>query len=198
MRTPFIAISLCWLVQSSVAESGTAGTCGRVFHADFESGGEIRMEVRSGDVDIVGAASSAIKVSCELKRSDRAKDVKISFKAAGKSGDLRISGGPNNDVKIRIEVPKNSNLYVRVPAGDLDVSGVSGDKDVELHAGDLTISVGDANDYKHADAAVKAGDLNAAAFGVTKGGLFRSFQKDNPAGKYRLHANLGAGDLTLK
>jgi hypothetical protein len=156
------------------------------------------MEVRSGDVDIVGTASSVIKVSCELKRHERAKDVKISLKAAEKSADLRISGGPNNDVKFRIEVPKNSNLYVRVPAGDLDVSGVSGDKDVELHAGDLTISVGDANEYKHADAAVKAGDLNASPFGVNKGGLFRSFQKDNPAGKYRLHANLGAGDLTLK
>jgi hypothetical protein len=198
MRTTFIAIGLCWLVQSSVAQSGTAGTCGRDFQADFKPGGEIRMEVRSGDVDIVGTASSVIKVSCELKRHERAKDVKISLKAAEKSADLRISGGPNNDVKFRIEVPKNSNLYVRVPAGDLDVSGVSGDKDVELHAGDLTISVGDANEYKHADAAVKAGDLNASPFGVNKGGLFRSFQKDNPAGKYRLHANLGAGDLTLK
>jgi hypothetical protein len=195
---PFIAIGLCWLVQSSVAQSQTAGTCGRDFQADFESGGEIRMEVRSGDVDIVGSASPVIKVSCKLKRPDRAKDVKISFKAAGKSGDLRISGGPNSDVKFRIEVPKNSNLYVRVPAGDLDVSGVSGDKDIELHAGDLTISVGNANDYRHADASVKAGDLNAGAFGVNNGGLFRSFQKDNPAGKYRLHANLGAGDLTSK
>jgi hypothetical protein len=197
MRIPLIAISLCWLIGSSAAQPPTTGACGRDFQADFQSGGEIRMEVRSGDVDIVGTASPVIKVSCELKRPERAKDVKISLKAAGKSGDLRISGGPNNDVKVRIEVPKNSNLYVRVPAGDLDVSGVEGDKDIELHAGDLTISVGDPNDYRHADAAVKAGDLHATAFGVSKGGLFRSFEKDNPAGKYRLHASVGAGDLTL-
>jgi hypothetical protein len=45
---------------------------------------------------------------------------------------------------------------------------------------------------------VLAGDLTASAFGVSKDGLFRSFEKDNPSGKYRLHAHVGAGDLTLK
>ena len=43
-----------------------------------------------------------------------------------------------------------------------------------------------------------AGDLTASAFGVSKDGLFRSFEKDNLSGKYRLHAYVGAGDLTLK
>jgi hypothetical protein len=86
----------------------------------------------------------------------------------------------------------------RSPAGDLSVSGVVGDKDIEIHAGDLTISVGAAADYKHADASVWAGDLAAAAFGVTKDGLFRSFDQDNPGGKSRLHAHVGAGDLVLK
>jgi hypothetical protein len=45
---------------------------------------------------------------------------------------------------------------------------------------------------------VLAGDLTASAFGVSKDGLFRSFEKDNLSGKYRLHAYVGAGDLTLK
>jgi hypothetical protein len=43
-----------------------------------------------------------------------------------------------------------------------------------------------------------AGDLTASAFGVNKDGLFRSFEQNNPSGKYRLHAHVGAGDLTLK
>jgi hypothetical protein len=28
--------------------------------------------------------------------------------------------------------------------------------------------------------------------------LFRSFEKNNPAGKYRLHAHVGTGELMLR
>jgi hypothetical protein len=133
-----------------------------------------------------------------MQHPERAKEVAIEFEPAGKSGTLRIRGGPNNDIRFRIEVPKNTNLYVRSPAGDLSLSGVVRDKDVEIHAGDLTISIGNAADYKHADASVYAGDLSASAFGVSKDGLFRSFDKDNPSGKYWLHAHVGAGDLVLR
>jgi hypothetical protein len=45
---------------------------------------------------------------------------------------------------------------------------------------------------------VTAGDVKAPAFGVNKGGLFRSFRKEYPGGKYRLHAHVGAGDLVLR
>jgi hypothetical protein len=84
-----------------------------------------------------------------------------------------------------------------MPFGDLTVEGVSGDKDVELHAGDLNIEVGDANDYRRVDASVNAGDISAGPFGEARDGLFRSFQKTGD-GRYKLHAHLGAGDLTLR
>ena len=174
------------------------GTCERAFEAKFQSGGAIHMRIRSGDIEVTGIDSPVLRVTCELKRDEDAGRIAIKFKAAGSSGDLSILGGPNGDVRMRIEVPKNSNLFVRSPAGDVSVSGVTGDKDVEIHAGDLTIFVGNPADYKHADASVYAGDLVASAFGVTKDGLFRSFDKDNASGKYRLHAHVGAGDLVLK
>lgn len=139
-----------------------------------------------------------ISVSCELKYEDRARDVKIAFRNNGKLGDLRITGGPTNNFRVRIRIPRNSHLFVRSPAGDVTVEGVIGNKDVELHAGDLTIGVGRPGDYAHADASVLAGELTASAFGINKDGLFRSFEKDNPSGKYRLHAHVGAGDLVLR
>jgi hypothetical protein len=156
------------------------------------------MRLRSGDIEVRGSDSPVLRVSCHMQHPERAKEVAIEFEPAGKSGTLRIRGGPNNDIRFRIEVPKNTNLYVRSPAGDLSLSGVVRDKDVEIHAGDLTISIGNAADYKHADASVYAGDLSASAFGVSKDGLFRSFDKDNPSGKYWLHAHVGAGDLVLR
>lgn len=43
---------------------------------------------------------------------------------------------------------------------------------------------------------VNSGQVDAAAFDVSKGGLFRSFSKEGP-GRYRLHTHIGAGQLTL-
>ncbi|PYT25256.1 MAG: hypothetical protein DMG57_25850 [Acidobacteria bacterium] len=198
MRTLLTGASLYFLVPLLAFGGQVKGTCERPFEANFQSGGKLRLELRSGDIDVTGTDAQVVRVTCELKRPEREKDITIRFDSAAGFGDLRISGGPNSDVKFRIEVPKNSNLVVRSPAGDLSLSGVVGDKDVEIHAGDLTISVGDPASYKHADASVYAGDLNAGAFGIVKDGLFRSFNKDNSAGKYRLHAHVAAGDLILK
>lgn len=156
------------------------------------------MRLRSGDIEVKGVDAPVVRVSCELKHNEDARDVTITFKASGRTGDLDIHGGPHNDIRFRIEVPRHSHLFVRSPAGDLRVTGVTGDKDVEIHAGDLIIEVGNPADYRHADASIYAGDLTASAFGVTKDGLFRSFNKENSAGKYRLHAHVAAGDLILK
>ena len=122
---------------------------------------------------------------------------KVSLKTLGNTGELRVHGGPHYDFRIEIFVPKTSDLYLRMPAGDAEVKGVVGNKDVEIHAGDLTLAVGAPEEYAFADASVLAGDLDAGPFGVSKDGLFRSFHKQG-AGKYKLHAHVGAGDLTLK
>ena len=198
MRNLLAGFGLCIFFPPFAICGPAAGTCERTFEAAVQPGGDLRMRLRSGDIEIRGSDSPMLRVSCHMQHPERAKEVAIELEPSGKSGTLRIRGGPNNDIRFRIEVPKNTNLYIRSPAGDLSLSGVVGDKDVEIHAGDLTISVGDAADYKHADASVYAGDLSASAFGVSKDGLFRSFDKDNPGGKYRLHAHVGAGDLVLR
>jgi hypothetical protein len=68
---------------------------------------------------------------------------------------------------------------------------------VQLHAGELIVGVGNPGDYFHVEASVSTGGLEAEPFGESHGGLFRSFHKEGN-GKYKLHAHVGAGDLTLK
>jgi hypothetical protein len=123
--------------------------------------------------------------------------MKARFERSDNSCELRITGGPNNELTITVQVPKNSNLFVRIFAGDVEVNGITGNKDIELHAGDLTIGVGDAADYAHVKASVSTGEINAKPFGESHGGLFRSFEKSG-SGKYKLVAHVGAGELTLK
>jgi hypothetical protein len=166
------------------------------FSADFPAGSQLRVQLRSGDFRIVGSDANKITVQLSGKNARDARDLTVRFKPSSAGAELRISGGPRNDLQVTIRVPKNTGLFVRMPAGELVLEGISGDKDVELHAGDLTISGCNAADYSRVDASVMAGDLEAAPFGESHGGLFRSFHKDGP-GKYQLYAHVGAGELTL-
>jgi len=168
------------------------------FDVDFAAGQKIRLDFRSGDFRIVGHDTNKISVRASGHNAEKAREMTVTFKTFGNRADLRVTSGAIKDgPEITVEVPKISDLYVRMPFGDLTLEGVSGDKDVELHAGDLTISVGDAADYARVDASVGAGDLQASPFGESRDGLFRSFQKTG-TGRYKLHAHLGAGDLTLR
>ena len=152
------------------------------------------MDLRAGDIDIVGTKENALRVTCRVDRAEDGPAIQIRFNA----GTLRIYGGGTKGVHYRVEVPEKTGLIVKSPAGDLRVKGITGDKDVELKAGNLTIDVGAASQYKVADARVMVGDLKAKPFGVQKDGLNQSFRKENAGGQYRLHAEVAAGDLTLQ
>jgi hypothetical protein len=200
MRTPFL---LAAVLALSVA-SGTAQTKLDVkdienhpFTADFNSGGKLRMYLRSGDFRIVGGSDNKITVRITGRSAYRAGDMRVQLEGSTNSADLTVSGGPKNDLEVTIEVPRKTGLYVRMSAGNLELQHVTGDKDAELHAGELVIEVGDAGDYSRVDASVYSGGLEASPFGESHGGLFRSFHKEGN-GRYHLHAHVGAGDLTLR
>jgi len=166
------------------------------FEAPLPARVPLRLYVRSGDVDITGSDDNKISVDVSGKNLDNIKDLKHVLKLFDGSAEFRLSGGPRNDFHITIRLPKNCDLYLRVPAGDVTVKDISGNKDIELHAGDLSIHVGSPDEYSHVDVSVNAGDIEASPFGESHGGLFRSFKKSG-SGKYKLHAHVGAGDLTL-
>lgn len=167
------------------------------FQIDFPSGSQLTLHLRSGDVRLVGREENKISVRVTAKDPDKARGIKVRFERFDKSAELSVSGGPKNDVQITIEVPSSTGLFVRMPAGQLELSGITGDKDIQLHAGELIVGVGNPADYSHIDASVTTGGLEAAPFGESHGGLFRSFQKEGH-GKYKLHAHVGAGELTLR
>lgn len=155
------------------------------------------MYLRSGDFHIVGGSDNKITVRITGRNAYRAGDMRAQLDGSNKDASLTVSGGPKNDLEVTIEVPKKTGLYVQMSAGNLELQHVTGDKDAELHAGELVIEVGDASDYSSVDASVYSGGLEASPFGESHGGLFRSFHKEGN-GRYHLHAHVGAGDLTLQ
>ena len=166
------------------------------FDADFASGGQIDLHIRSAKIQIVGIDENRIGVRVGGEQGSNSTDMKARFGRSMNSCELQITGGPHNELTITVQVPKNSNLFVRIFAGDVQVKGITGNKDIALHAGDLTIGVGDAADYAHVQASVTTGEIDAKPFGESHGGLFRSFEKSGN-GKYKLVAHVDAGELTL-
>lgn len=200
MRTPFLLTTVLTLSVASVAAQTKLDVKdieNHPFTADFNSGGKLRMYLRSGDFRIVGGSDNKITVRITGGNAYRASDLRVQLEGSNNLANLTVSGGPKNDLEVTIEVPRKTGLFVRMPAGNLELRRVTGDKDAELHAGELIIEVGEASDYSRVDASVYSGGLEASPFGESHGGLFRSFHKEGN-GRYHLHAHVGAGDLTLK
>ena len=170
-----------------------AQSTGSPVEKDFVSGGKIEITLESGDYNI--RASSDNRVHVRWNEAS-AKGVRVKLTTNGKSADLRVENTPHNNFHATIEVPALTDVRIRLTAGNLEMAGIKGDKDIEANAGNLNISVGSANDWGDVDASVTAGDLHAPAFQAASGGLFRSFKWKGP-GKYKLHVHLTAGDINL-
>lgn len=168
-------------------------------HMEFECPANmpLRLHVRSGEILIVGTNDTKMTVDLAGKNVDKIQDVKGRFLVANNIAEFHLTGGPKNDLQIIIHVPKNSDLTARIFAGEVSVQDVEGNKDLELHAGQMTIGVNKAEDYGHVDMSVNAGEVDAEIFGDSKGGLFRSISRD-VGGKYRLHAHVGTGQLSVR
>jgi len=166
------------------------------FYVDFAPRGQLDLRIRPAEIHVIGSDERRIVVRVAGKQGLDSKDVQARFGKQGNSGVLEITGGPRNDVTITVQVPKESNLVVRVFAGDVEIRDVVGDKDVELNFGALRISVGDVTDYSSVKASVSSGEIDAKPFGESHGGLFRSLEKSGN-GKYKLKAYVGAGRLSL-
>src|SRR5713226_1623187 len=161
----------------------------------FATGGDVHMNLSAGDYRIAGAKENRIQVRWKVRSAKDLPRVRVQADVKGSEATL-TTDGVRNGFEVDIQVPTRSALRVRLTAGDLTVEGIEGNKDIESHAGDLTIDVGRAEDYSRVDASLWAGDLEAPPFNVSKGGLFRSFDCKGH-GVYTLHGHLKAGDLRL-
>lgn len=192
MRSPLIVLLIA--AVASLAQDPKIDEVGKTpVEAKFVSGGRVRMDLCSSGIQIIGTDNPALRISYFPERDH----VRIRLQISGDRADLRLTGCSHNNFQVRIEIPKSSGLYVRMMAGQLDVNNVTGDKDIELSFGQLNVDVGKTGEYARVDASVNSGEINASAFDVEKGGLFRSFNQSGP-GKYRLHAHVGAGQVDLR
>ena len=155
------------------------------------------MHLEAGGYTIRPGDSENVVVDCDGPSEEELKDVKVEIKRTGATADVYVSETPHNNFQATIEVPRRSDLWVRLSAGELVVEDVEGDKDVRVFAGRIQVDVPHPELYGHRDASVMTGSIEASAFDVSRDGLFRSFEQQGP-GKYRLHAHVFAGEIELR
>lgn len=189
-----IAAAMFLAVLSVTPITLGAQSAGSPAEKDFVSGGKVEMTLESGDYKIRASSDNRIHVSWN---EASAKGVRVKLTTNGKSADVRVENTPHDNFHAIIEVPALADVRIRLTAGNLEMAGIKGDKDIELNAGNLDVSVGSSSDWGDVDASVTAGDVNAPAFKEARGGLFRSFKWKGP-GKYRLHVHVMAGNVGLR
>ncbi|MFZ1015271.1 MAG: hypothetical protein WAN28_18145 [Terracidiphilus sp.] len=162
----------------------------------------LRIDSRPAGLQIVGSDQDAIHVSCTAGSDATMRNVVLHFSPTATGGKLSIEGErflrENNGLQVKIEVPRRTNLSVRMLAGQVTVEEVKGDKDIYLGAGQIVISSIHDGDYRSVNASVVVGQVQARAFGADTGGFFRSFSRKNASGDYRLEAHVTTGQIDLR
>jgi len=163
----------------------------------FASGGTIRMKLNKGDMEVVGVADDRIKVSWHSTSAADERRVKVRVQRSGDRDATVSVDGPGDEMRYRIEVPRQSDLVIHMRAGELDVRGIAGSMDIDLMAGQMDLRLSDPARYRSVNASVTVGELDAKPWRADTGGLWRSFRMTGE-GDYDLRARLIAGQLSIR
>jgi hypothetical protein len=186
-------LASCTIDSKSSGDTNAATTPVMAADKPFAMGGTIDMQLSGGQYEIRPASDDRVRVTL----TGNTGTAKVDVSTADQRGTINVSDTPTRNFSAVIEVPRTSDLTVRLAAGDLTIGSVTGSKDVESNAGNVRIAIADPAEYGRVDASLKAGDIDASAFGESKSGLMPSITWVGN-GKYTLRARLGAGNLELK
>jgi hypothetical protein len=191
-----VALFLCPFVALGQGAQETTSLQHRAFETNMASGATLRLRLHDGDFRVLGSDSEKISIHVTGKNAALADNIKVQLKRSDNTVELKLSHVPKNELQVIIEVPKSTSLYARMRGGDLSVLGITGDKDLGLTGGNVTVQVANPEDYSHVDLSVRYGDISGHQFGDPKGMVGNSLRKDGN-GKYKLRVHVTAGDLLL-
>jgi hypothetical protein len=199
MRTLSAVAGAALLVWNLAGLARAEVPCGQTLDAPLRPGAVLRVHSRPAGLEIVGTDQAAIHVSCTSGDEGGAQHIRIRFKGNQDDETLTIAGDlhKEDNVRVRIEVPRKTSLRVEMSAGEVKVEEIAGDKEINLYAGQITISSTRAWDYRKVDVSVTIGEVNAPVYGAQKGGFFRGITKENANGEFSLHAHVITGQIDL-
>ena len=174
--------------------------CGQTLDVPLRSRAVLAIDSRPAGLEVVGTDREMMHVTCTSDDGEAAQHIRLQYSGTAAGGKLAITGTfvKHGNLRVRIEVPRKISLNIQMPAGEVKAEEITGDKDIDIYAGQVTISSNQVWNYRTIDASVVVGSVNAPAYGANKGGFFRSIKRDEAGGEYRLHAHVLAGEIDLR
>ena len=199
MKSLLTATGAALLACSLAGFAQTETACDQALDVRLRSRAVLEIDSLPAGLEIVGTDQEAIHLTCTAANGENARDIRIRFSGNQDDGKLTITGGAlkHNNLQVRIEVPRKTSLRVQMPAGQVKIEDIAGNKDIDLYAGQITISSARPWDYRSVHLSVDIGQVRAPVYGEDKGGFFRTVSKQNPNGEYWLHAHVLTGQIEL-
>jgi hypothetical protein len=199
MRALFAVAGAAVLAWNLAGLARAERPCGQTVDAPLRPRAILRVHSRPAGIEIVGTDQPAIHVSCTTGEESDSQRIHVRLKGNQDDETLTIAGDllDGNGLKIRIEVPRRTDLRVEMPAGEVKVEEIAGDKDIDLYAGRIAISSTHPWNYRSVDVSVSVGAVRAPVYGAEKGGFFRSISRETTDGEYSLHAHVITGEIAL-
>jgi hypothetical protein len=191
-----LVLAAAWLALGSCAAAAEEPSANPT-SMSFAAGGTIHMQLHEGTMEVVGVPDDRITVSWHSKSSKDEREVSVKLRRSGAKDAMLEVDGPGERVHYRIEVPRRSNVSIEMNAGELEVSGILGNLDAELLAGEMDLRVASPKQYRSVRASVTAGQIIARPWQIDLQGLWRSF-KATGDGDYELRAELLAGQIKIR
>ena len=116
MRYPFRPATAAILVLAGAALV-TAAEPARVVDKAFASGGLVTMDLAAGKYTIQGTANPRIHLTWDTRDPHDASKVWTRVETSGTAARIETDG-PHDGFEVKVEVPFNSDLTIRLSAGD--------------------------------------------------------------------------------
>jgi hypothetical protein len=194
MYIRLLLAALCTIALTSIALSSSQLPTDPSATFDVKANQEIRMDLSAGEYRVESGTAGKVRVFWFGKHRSDEQSVRVRMR--NENGRSVLETNHTKDVQVVIQVPAQSDLYIRLSAGELHVGRIEGHKDIALTAGELHVDVGDPAAYRNVESSVRIGEIDARAFHTEKDGFFRGFSF-NGQGKYSLRATVGVGELVL-
>jgi hypothetical protein len=162
------------------------------FEAAFAPGGTVALDLSAGGYNLIGTKENKIRV--EIDRGDT-REARCHMSISNTKAKVQVEG-PSNNFHVTIYIPERSDLQVDQTIGNMEITGVEGNKNLALGIGRIHLEVQDGTTTPSLEGGVIIGSLRADNWHISKGGFFRSIES-NSAGPYYIRAHVDIGDLEV-
>ena len=127
-----ILLNLLALISMAAAAFAQTPT---TLDRDFVTGGAVRMQLSAGAYKISASADNKIHMHWSTRDASALKRVKIAADVKGTDATLSTDGPDNQNFTVEIQIPRRSDINLHFTAGDLQMEGIEGSKNIFGYAG---------------------------------------------------------------